>query len=207
MDFGGSGTVTKKILVLEDEDNIRSFIVINLKRGGYDTVEFSSGEKAVEYMYTHDDVAVAILDVMLPDIDGYEFCAILKRDPYTKDIPLIFISAMDSSADKNKGFELGAVDYIAKPFERAEVEKRINTHLKLYTLQRDLEENNKRLSLVVTKQMEKLRIEQEKQAALEAERRKKLLEDIAASLQSADSTNVSAGTDGVMEYEYESELD
>ena len=48
MDFGGSGTVTKKILVLEDEDNIRSFIVINLKRGGYDTVEFSSGEKAVE---------------------------------------------------------------------------------------------------------------------------------------------------------------
>ena len=59
----------------------------------------------------------------------------------------------------------------------------------------------------IAAEMEKLRIEQEKQAALEAERRKKLLEDIAASLQSADSTNVSAGTDGVMEYEYESELD
>ena len=59
----------------------------------------------------------------------------------------------------------------------------------------------------IAAEMEKLRIEQEKQAALEAERRKKLLEDIAASLQSADSTNVSAGTDGVMEYEYEIELD
>ena len=71
--------MTKKILVLEDEDNIRSFIVINLKRGGYDTVEFSSGEKAVEYMYTHDDVAVAILDVMLPDIDGYEVCRRIRE--------------------------------------------------------------------------------------------------------------------------------
>lgn len=66
--------MTKKILVLEDEDNIRSFVVINLKRAGYETVEFSNGEDAVKYMTEHDDVAVAVLDVMLPGMDGYEVC-------------------------------------------------------------------------------------------------------------------------------------
>ena len=83
--------MTKKILVLEDEDNIRSFIVINLKRGGYDTVEFSSGEKAVEYMHTHDDVAVAILDVMLPGLNGFE----IARRARSKGIktPILMLTA------------------------------------------------------------------------------------------------------------------
>ena len=84
----------------------------------------------------------------------------LKNDPYTKDIPVIFISAMDTASDLSKGFELGAVDYIPKPFEKTEVEMRISTHLKIYNMQRDLEENNKQLNLVVARQMEKLRLEQ-----------------------------------------------
>ena len=84
----------------------------------------------------------------------------MKKDPYTKEIPIIFISAMDTASDLSKGFELGAVDYIPKPFEKTEVEMRISTHLKIYTMQRELEENNRRLNLVVARQMEKLRIEQ-----------------------------------------------
>ena len=150
-----------KILVIDDLEVNVIILEEIIQNMGYEALTATSVKEALELMQNEKALPQVILtDISMPDIDGYEFCAILKRDPYTKDIPLIFISAMDSSADKNKGFELGAVDYIAKPFERAEVEKRINTHLKLYTLQRDLEENNKRLSLVVTKQMEKLRIEQ-----------------------------------------------
>ena len=62
----------KKVLVLEDEDNIRAFVVINLKRAGYETVEFALGEEAAEHLRDHRDVAIAILDVMLPDISGFD---------------------------------------------------------------------------------------------------------------------------------------
>ena len=73
MGFGGFQLImNKKVLILEDEDNIRSFVVINLKRAGYETVEFALGEDAVTYVRTHNDVDVAILDVMLPDIDGFD---------------------------------------------------------------------------------------------------------------------------------------
>ncbi len=73
---------------------------------------------------------------------------------------MIFISAMDRASDLSQGFALGAVDYISKPFDKTEVEMRISTHLKLYSMQMDLEENNRNLSVVVARQMEKLRIEQ-----------------------------------------------
>jgi putative two-component system response regulator len=96
----------------------------------------------------------------MPDVDGFTFCSMLKKDPYTKDIPVIFISAMDTASDLSKGFELGAVDYIPKPFDKTEVEMRISTHVKLYSMQKDLEENNRQLSVVVARQMEKLRLEQ-----------------------------------------------
>lgn len=150
-----------KILVVDDVEVNVIILEEIIQNMGYEALAATSVKQALELMRNENTLPQVILtDISMPDIDGFEFCAMLKKDPYTKDIPVIFISAMDSSADLSKGFELGAVDYIAKPFERVEVEMRINTHLKLYTLQRDLEENNKRLSLVVTKQMEKLRIEQ-----------------------------------------------
>lgn len=150
-----------KILVVDDVEVNVIILEEIIRNMGYEALAATSVKQALELMQNEKTLPQVILtDISMPDIDGFEFCTMLKKAPYTKDIPVIFISAMDSSADLSKGFELGAVDYIAKPFERVEVEMRINTHLKLYTLQRDLEENNKRLSLVVTKQMEKLRIEQ-----------------------------------------------
>lgn len=150
-----------RILVVDDvEVNliILEEIILNM---GYEAITATSVKQALELMQDQQILPEVILtDISMPDIDGFTFCTMLKKDPYTKDIPVIFISAMDSSADLSKGFELGAVDYIAKPFSRTEVEMRINTHLKLYTLQRDLEENNRRLSLVVARQMETLRMEQ-----------------------------------------------
>lgn len=116
--------MTKKILVLEDEDNIRSFVVINLKRSGYETIEFSSGEKAVEYMNENDDVAVAILDVMLPGIDGYEVCRRIRARGSR--VGIIMLTAMSQETDKLIGFSTGADDYVVKPFSVVELIARID---------------------------------------------------------------------------------
>ena len=94
-----------------------------------------------------------LLDISMPEIDGFEFCAMLKSDVKTRDIPIIFISALDSVEDKIKGFKLGAVDYIAKPFEKEEVTLRLNTHLKIYKLQQEMEAYNKKLHKVVKEQI------------------------------------------------------
>ena len=94
-----------------------------------------------------------LLDISMPDTDGFEFCAMLKADVKTRDIPIIFISALDSVEDKIKGFKLGAVDYIAKPFEKEEVTLRLNTHLKIYKLQQEMEAYNRKLHQVVNEQL------------------------------------------------------
>lgn len=101
-----------------------------------------------------------LLDISMPDTDGFEFCAMLKADIKTRDIPIIFISALDSVEDKIKGFKLGAVDYIAKPFEKDEVTLRLNTHLKIYKMQQEMEAYNKKLHQVVNEQITRVNEEQ-----------------------------------------------
>ena len=101
-----------------------------------------------------------LLDISMPEVDGFEFCAMLKADVKTRDIPIIFISALDSVEDKIKGFKLGAVDYIAKPFEKEEVTLRLNTHLKIYRLQQEMEAYNKKLHQVVNEQITRVTVEQ-----------------------------------------------
>ena len=85
---------------------------------------------------------IILLDVMMPEIDGFETCRRLKETPTTQDIPIIFMTALAETIDKVKGFSLGAVDYITKPIETQEVLARIRTHLALQRLQRDLKEKN-----------------------------------------------------------------
>lgn len=103
---------------------------------------------------------LVLLDVFMPEMDGYEFCERLKSNPLTRDIPVIFISAADSSEDKVKGFKLGAVDYIAKPFEITEVTMRVNNHLKLHEMQKELEMSNRRLHSVISSQARRIEDEQ-----------------------------------------------
>ncbi len=156
----------------QDKDEIRILVVddveVNLiileeiiKNMGYQPLLAQSVKEALTILEEAEFLPQLVLsDISMPNIDGYAFCSTLKKNPYTKDIPVIFISAMDSSDDLSKGFSLGAVDYIPKPFDKTEVEMRISTHLKIYSMQKDLEENNRRLSVVVASQMEKLRLEQ-----------------------------------------------
>ncbi len=97
-----------------------------------------------------------LLDISMPDMDGFDFCSLLKKNAATRDIPVIFITALNSTKDKIKGFQLGAVDYIAKPFEVEEVTMRINTHLKMYKMQQELEVYNKKLYKIINDQIRKI---------------------------------------------------
>ena len=114
----------RKILVLEDEENIRSFLVLNLKRSGYEVIEAETGEIALEKYHENQDIAVAVLDVMLPGMSGFE---IMEK---TKDVPVIFVTAKGELNDKLHGLSIGAEDYIVKPFEILELIARINVVLR-----------------------------------------------------------------------------
>ena len=91
----------KKVLILEDEVNIRSFVVINLKRAGYDAIEAGTGREALEKIQEHPDIGVAILDIMLPDIDGFEVCRNIRA--MSKQIGIIMLTARAQEMDKVTG--------------------------------------------------------------------------------------------------------
>ncbi|MCI8538053.1 MAG: response regulator transcription factor [Oscillospiraceae bacterium] len=114
----------RKILVLEDEDNIRSFVVINLKRAGYDTIEAASGEEALEQLKKNPDIKVALLDIMLPDIDGFEVCRRIRAS--NSQIGIIMLTARTQEMDKVTGLMTGADDYVTKPFSPAELTARVD---------------------------------------------------------------------------------
>lgn len=123
--------MTRKVLVLEDEENIRAFVVINLKRAGYEVVQAGSGEEALEKYQENTDVAVCILDVMLPGIDGYEVCRTLRSEGYEGGI--IMLTARTQESDKVTGLMTGADDYVTKPFAPMELLARVNSHLRRYS--------------------------------------------------------------------------
>ena len=106
----------KKILVLEDEENIRSFVVINLKRAGYETVEAGTGEEALAQLKQNPGIRVALLDIMLPDIDGFEVCRRIRA--MDNKIGIIMLTARTQEMDKVTGLMTGADDYVTKPFPR-----------------------------------------------------------------------------------------
>lgn len=114
----------KKVLVLEDDANIRSFIVINLQRYGYEPVEAASGEEALDRLREYPDIGVALLDVMLPGIDGFEVCRRIRASGSRTGI--IMLTAKSQEMDKVTGLMTGADDYVTKPFSPSELIARID---------------------------------------------------------------------------------
>lgn len=115
----------KRILVCEDEDVIREFVVINLQRAGYEVVDVNSGEKALEtYDSCGGDFDIALLDITLPGIDGFGVCKKLRERSPTMGI--IFLSARSQEMDKVSGLMMGADDYVTKPFSPSEVVARVD---------------------------------------------------------------------------------
>ena len=115
----------KKVLVMEDEANIRSFVVINLKRAGYETIEAGDGEEALEQIRKNPDIRVALLDIMLPgEMDGFEVCRRIRAG--NAQIGIIMLTARTQEMDKVTGLMTGADDYVTKPFSPAELTARVD---------------------------------------------------------------------------------
>ena len=155
----------KKILVLEDEANIRSFVVINLRRSGYEPIEAENGAEALEKIKVNPDICLALLDVMLPDIDGFEVCRRIRASG--SKMGIIMLTAKSQEIDKVTGLMTGADDYVTKPFSPAELTARVDALIRrlgvdedekanaelqsgpftLNTRNRTLEKNGERLKL------------------------------------------------------------
>ena len=115
----------KKVLIMEDELNIRSFVVINLKRAGYDVIEAGTGQEALDAIAANPDVGVVILDIMVPgDMDGFEVCRQIRAT--NKQLGIIMLTARTQEMDKVTGLMTGADDYVTKPFSPAELTARID---------------------------------------------------------------------------------
>ena len=153
----------KKVLVLEDEASIRGFVVINLKRAGYEPIEAETGEAAFLRLQEHPDIQVALLDIMLPDIDGFEVCRRIRAS--NSKIGIIMLTARAQEMDKVTGLMTGADDYVTKPFSPVELTARVDAlfrrtgdvvedsgelrhgPFKLNTKNRTLEKNGERIRL------------------------------------------------------------
>ena len=127
-----------------------------LERRGYKVLVASNGETALERARLGSP-DVILLDVMMPGIDGFETCRRLKADDRTRDIPVVFMTALAETVDKLKGFELGAVDYITKPFYSEEVGARVDTHITLRRLRQELERHNVELEEIVEERTRELK--------------------------------------------------
>ena len=128
-----------KILIVDDQpENIR--MLMELLKRDYATVPATSGEAALKKGMDPPSPDLVLLDIMMPNLDGYEVCRRLKGHPATEHIPIIFITAISEAMDAAKAFDLGAVDYITKPFNPATVKARVKTHIQLSRTMKDLKE-------------------------------------------------------------------
>lgn len=147
-----------KILIVDDVDTNRFVLRDIIKEMGYQPVLAENGVQALRIV-DHLWPQLIILDIAMPEMDGYEFCEIMKKDPKTRDIPIIFISAFDNAQDVVKGFNTGGEDYITKPFLPEIVKARVGLHLKLYETNRELSESNRLLQASISKQLQQIELE------------------------------------------------
>ena len=115
----------KKILVVEDEAAIREFVVINLKRAGYETVEAGTGEEAIDIFFNNDDFQVVLLDIMMPGIDGLSVCKQIRAKNAT--VGIIMLTAKSQEMDQVSALMMGADDYMTKPFSPTELVARVDS--------------------------------------------------------------------------------
>lgn len=151
----------RQILIVDDVDTNRFALKEIISGMGYQPILTENGVQALKIM-EHYRPLLIILDVAMPEMDGYEFCKIIKGNPETRDIPIIFISAFDDPTDIVKGFELGGEDYITKPFIPEVVQARVRIHLKLYETSQNLIELNRQLHNSVSQQLKQVEHEKKK---------------------------------------------
>ncbi|MAW78387.1 MAG: DNA-binding response regulator [Planctomycetes bacterium] len=131
----------ERVLLVEDEGDIRDVIEYNLEREGYLTLAFDNGEAGLEAI-RNESPDLVLLDLMLPGIDGLEICRQIKEDPTTRDIPIIMITAKTEESDVVLGLGVGADDYVNKPFSPQELIARVKSVLRRAPLKQTLEDKS-----------------------------------------------------------------
>ncbi|MCB1193887.1 MAG: hybrid sensor histidine kinase/response regulator [Leptospiraceae bacterium] len=133
-----SKTSLFSILIIDDNHQNIKLLECILESEGYKVYIQYSGEEAIKFI-NETPPDLILLDILMPKMDGYETCKIIKDNPITRDIPIIFLSALTEPINKIKGFEMGAIDYIAKPFDSMEILARVKTHLTIRHQKQKLE--------------------------------------------------------------------
>ena len=144
-----------RILLVDDTPTNLSVLSESIQDQGWITLFATDGETAIEQA-EYAQPELILLDVMMPELDGFETCQRLKQNDKTKDIPVIFMTALSDTVDKVKGLNLGAVDYITKPFQQEEVVARVKMQLRLHQMNRQLEASNERLEARVEERTQEL---------------------------------------------------
>jgi PleD family two-component response regulator len=145
-----------KILIVDDTVSVINMIKTALSNESYQILIATSGENAIKSAKIAQPDLI-LLDILMPEMDGYEACRRLKSDEETKDIPVLFMSALTEVFDKVKAFNLGAVDYVTKPLNVEELQARVHTQVKLSKMQRKLKDTNKWLEEKVEERTRELK--------------------------------------------------
>lgn len=147
--------MSSNILIVDDNATNLKILELILQKDGYNVLS-AQGAKDALNLLENKFPNLILTDIHMPGTDGYEFCIKLKGDNKLKDIPIIFISALSDEDDLVKGFNIGGVDYVTKPFKAEEVRSRVANHLKIHALQEELVESNKLLNKRVQEQVKQI---------------------------------------------------
>lgn len=146
----------KATILIVDDSQVNLTILSEILKSEYHIKIAKSGQRALE-IAENGNIDLLLLDIVMPELDGYEVCRILKNSDKTKDIPIIFVTANNEASDEEKGFLMGAVDYIIKPFKTTTILSRVKTHINLHlkqieleTLSQTLENKNKELEKYIS---------------------------------------------------------
>src|SRR5277367_2277334 len=129
---------SQKLILVVDDTPTNLGVITGALKDTYKTRVATNGEKALSIAGGEEKPDLILLDVMMPEMDGYEVCRRLKADPATREIPVIFLTGQVGEDEETKGFEVGAVDYVHKPFSPAVVKARVQTHLMLRGIREQL---------------------------------------------------------------------
>jgi putative two-component system response regulator len=146
----------ESILIVDDTPANLELLAGMLRQKQYRVRPALSGKLALQAALNDRSPDLILLDINMPEMDGYEVCRQLKADRRSADVPVIFISALNETVDKIEAFSAGGVDYVTKPFQFEEVNARVETHLKLHRLQAALENHNRNLTTLVQAQVSEI---------------------------------------------------
>jgi putative two-component system response regulator len=163
---------SKQTILIVDDVLVNIKLLTGTLKSEYAICTATNGLDALEIVSSDNPPDLILLDVMMPDMDGYEVCKRIKKNRYTQNIPVIFITARDEESHETKGFEVGAVDYIKKPFNREIVKQRVKTHISLKNAREALENQKNILKEKVkerTRELEETQVEVVERLGLAAE--------------------------------------